>query len=92
MLPKNREPTLPGEILRQEFLEPLEMTQDALAKKMKVTVQTVNRIVKGKQEVTAHTAWALALAFDTTPHFWLNLQSNVNLWRERPTAKVASAK
>jgi antitoxin HigA-1 len=90
MLPKNREPTLPGDILRHEFLEPLKMTQEQLARKMNVTPQTVNRIVTGKQEVTANTAWALALAFDTTPEFWLNLQINVNLWRERPAAKATT--
>ena len=90
MLPKNREPTTPGEVLRTEFLQPHGMTQERLAEKMRVTVQTVNRIVKGKQEVTANTAWALALAFDTTPQFWMNLQTNLNLWRSRPVKSAAA--
>lgn len=80
MLPKNRPPTPPGEILRHEFLEPLGLTQTALAMKMKVPVQAVNLLVRGRRAITAETAIKLARAFDTTPQFWMNLQTNFDLW------------
>jgi addiction module HigA family antidote len=84
MLPRNRAPTTPGEMLRSEFLEPLGMTQEKLAEKMSVPVQTVRLILKGEQEITASTAQALATALGTTPEFWISLQYNLNLSKQRP--------
>jgi antitoxin HigA-1 len=69
MIPKNRQPNHPGEILDEEFLKPLGMTQGKLAEKMGVTVQTVNLLVNGRRSVTADTAVALSEVFDTTPNF-----------------------
>lgn len=83
MLPKNRPPTTPGEILVQEYLGPAKMTQETLAKKMGVSVQTVNLLINGKRNVTAETAWRLARVFDTSPELWMNLQMRVDLWRAR---------
>lgn len=80
MLPKNRPPTTPGEILTEEFLKPLEMTQLALAEKMGIPVQRVNLIINGHRGITAETAILLAQVFDTSPHFWMNAQSAVDLW------------
>lgn len=80
MLPKNRPPTPPGEILNEEFLAPLRMTQAQLAERMKVSVQTVNLIVNGKRAITADTALALSRVFETSPEFWMNLQVAVDLW------------
>lgn len=86
MLPKNRPPTPPCEILTEEFLTLLnKMTQAALAKKMGVSVQTVNLLINGKRSVTAETAWRLARVFNTSPEFWMNLQMAVDLWRARAT-------
>ena len=84
MLPENRIPTHPGEILLTEFLEPLGMTQVALAKAIRIPIQRVNEIVRGKRGVTPETAWLLAKAFGTTPQFWTNLQSNHDLAVQRP--------
>lgn len=56
MLPENRIPTHPGEILRAEFLEPLGMTQVALAKAIRIPIQRVNEIVRGKRSITPETA------------------------------------
>jgi addiction module HigA family antidote len=88
MLPRKRTPTHPGEILSEEFLAPLGVTQVALAHHLGVPVQRVNELVRGKRGVTPETAWLLADAFGTTPEFWLNLQTNHDLVRARPARKV----
>ncbi len=80
MIPKNRIPTHPGEILFEEFLGPLAVTQVALADHIGVPVQRVNEIVRGKRGVSPETAWLLAEAFDTTPEFWSNLQAAHDLF------------
>ena len=84
MIPENRVPTHPGEILLEEFLNPLGITQVAFAGHIGVPVQRVNEIVRGKRGITPETAWLLAGAFGTSPEFWLNLQSNYDLARVRP--------
>lgn len=88
MLPQRRAPTHPGEILSEEFLKPLGLTQVALAKHLGVPVQRINELVRGKRGVTPETAWLLAGAFGTTPEFWLNLQANHDLVRARPARNV----
>ncbi|MCA1844744.1 MAG: HigA family addiction module antidote protein [Actinobacteria bacterium] len=88
MLPKNRIPTHPGEVLNQEFLEPLGITQVALAAHLGVPVQRINELVRGKRGVTPETAWLLAGAFGTTPEFWIALQTNHDLARARPTRTI----
>ena len=80
MLPRNRPPTSPGEILLEEFLKPLGMTQLALAEKMGVPIQRVNTLINGKRSVTAETAILLSRVFDTSPQFWMDLQSQCELW------------
>ena len=80
MLPKNRKPTAPGEILKYEFLEPLKMTQQRLAEALGITRVRVNEIIKGKRSITPDTAFRLAKFFKTTPDFWLNLQLNVDMY------------
>jgi addiction module HigA family antidote len=89
MLPENRIPSHPGEILQEQFLEPLGLTQVALAAHLRVPVQRINEIVRGKRGVTPETAWLLAQAFDTTPELWINLQTNHDLARSRPERAVA---
>jgi addiction module HigA family antidote len=76
-----REPTGPGEILQKEFLEPLGISQSALARHVGWTQPKVNEIVTGKRGITPQTAMVLADAFATTPLFWLNLQIAQDLWR-----------
>ena len=79
MIPKHRAPTTPGEILLEEFLKPLGMTQVALAEKMGVPIQRVNTLINGKRAVSAETALLLAEVFDSTPEFWMNLQTRYDL-------------
>ena len=88
MLPKKRPPTHPGEILSEEFLAPLGLTQVALAEHLGVPVQRINELVRGKRGVTPETAWLLAGALGTTAEFWVNLQTNHDLARFRPDRTI----
>jgi addiction module HigA family antidote len=88
MLPENRIPTHPGEVLLEEFLVPMDVSQVAFAAHIGVPVQRVNEIVRGKRGITPETAWLFAEALGTTPEFWLNLQSNYDLVRFRPKRPV----
>jgi len=80
MLPMNRPPIHPGEILLEDFLNPLGMTQSALAERIRVSFPRINEIVKGKRGITPDTALRLSRLFGTTPEFWLNGQRNWDLW------------
>ncbi len=88
MLPQNRTPTHPGEILVEEFLTPLGVTQVAFAAHLGVPVQRVNELIRGKRGVTPETAWLLSQALGTTPEFWMNLQAAHDLGRTRPATRV----
>ena len=87
MIPENRIPTHPGEILSEDFLIALGVTQVALAEHIGVPVQRINEIVRGKRGITPETAWLLSQAFGTSPEFWTNLQSNYDLAKSRPEKK-----
>ncbi len=69
----------PGEILREEFLVPLEMSANALAMALHVPAPRINEIIRERRAVTPDTALRLARYFDTTAEFWLNLQSSFDL-------------
>ena len=89
MLPKSRPPSHPGEILLEEFLRPREMTQSELSEKLEIPLQRVNSIVNGKRGVTPETAILLARFFETTAEFWMNLQTQYDLWfAERAMSKA----
>ena len=75
-----RKPTGPGEILSEEFLRPLGMTQQRLATHLGCDVKVVNRIVNGRTSVTAEMAVKLAATFRTSPEMWLNAQKAVDLY------------
>jgi antitoxin HigA-1 len=83
MLPKNRPPAHPGEILLSEFLEPKGLSQSALAEKLDIPVQRVNTLINGKRGMSPETALLLAQFFETTPEFWMNLQTKFDLWHAR---------
>lgn len=78
---RKRKPTGPGEILREEFLNPMGLTQKHLADHLGCDVKVVNRIVNGRTSVSAEMALKLGAAFRTTPEFWLNAQKAVDLYR-----------
>src|SRR3954471_16001467 len=75
-----RRPTTPGEILSEEFLGPLGMTQRQLADHLGCDVKVVNRIVNGRTFVTAEMALKLGARFKTSPDFWLNAQKAIDLY------------
>ena len=79
--PKHRNPTHPGEILLEEFLIPLGMTQKELAERLHVSYPRVNDLIHARRGVTPDTALRLARLFDTTPELWLNLQQAWDLQR-----------
>lgn len=79
-VPTHREPTHPGEMLVEEFLEPMQLTQRDLARGIRVPYQRVNELVNGRRGVTPATALRLAKFFGTTPDFWLNLQLRWDLY------------
>jgi addiction module HigA family antidote len=79
--PRHRKPTTPGEILQEEFLTPLGVTQRRLADHLGCDIKVVNRIVNGRTSVTAEMGLKLGAAFRNTPEFWLNAQKSVDLHR-----------
>jgi len=85
---KKRLPTHPGEILMEEFLEPLGLSQVRFAAHIGVPVQRVNGIVRGRRGVSAATAWLLAQALGTTPEFWTNLQAAHDLALSEPPKSI----
>ena len=72
-------PVHPGEILLEDFMKPLGLTQYRLAKEMNVYPRKVNEIVQGKRAITADTALRLARFFGTSPEVWMNLQAHYDL-------------
>ena len=77
------QPIHPGEILLEEFLKPLGLSQYRLAKSISVPARRINEIVHGKRSVTANTALRLSRFFGTSDRFWLNLQTRFDLEVER---------
>jgi antitoxin HigA-1 len=95
MLMTKRKPVSVGEILVEEFMEPMALTQRALAEAMGVQRKHVNELCNGRRAVTAPTALILARVFGNSPDFWLNVQRRSDLWeamnspRERQRIKRA---
>jgi antitoxin HigA-1 len=104
MLMTKRKPATVGEILIEEFMQPLGLTQAALAQAMGVQRKHVNELCNNRRKVTAATALILARVFGNSPDFWLNVQRRTDLWeamnsprerqriqRARPLDAVASS-
>ncbi|ADE14313.1 addiction module antidote protein, HigA family [Nitrosococcus halophilus Nc 4] len=79
MFKNGMRPVHPGEILREDYLVPLEMSVNALAKALHVPTPRINEIVRERRGISADTALRLARYFDTTPQFWLGLQAEYDL-------------
>ena len=79
MKSKKLEPIHPGEILIEEFLKPMGISQYRLAKNISVPPRRINEIIQGKRSITADTALRLGRFFKVAPQFWLNLQSRFDL-------------
>jgi addiction module HigA family antidote len=76
-----REPTHPGEILKEEFLEPLNITQTQLAKDLNTSFRAINELINQKRGITVEMALKLAKYFNTTAQLWLNLQNEYDLYK-----------
>ena len=87
MLVTKRKPVGPGEILIEEFMKPLGLTQGALAAAMGVQRKHVNELCNGRRTVTAATALILARVFGNSPEFWLNVQRRTDLWNAMHSAR-----
>lgn len=85
---RKREPTSPGEILQEEFLKPLGLTQRRLADHIGCDVKVISRIVNGRTCLTPEMALKLGSAFRTSPEFWLNAQKAVDLYRAAESVKT----
>jgi addiction module HigA family antidote len=88
-IPSNRAPIHPGEILLEEFLIPMDLTQRELANRIGVPYQRVNELVNGKRGVTPSTALRLSKVFGTSPDVWLNLQLRWDLYFAQKAEKKA---
>ncbi len=80
-IPTNRPPTRPGEMLKEEFLDPMGLTQQQLSDGIGVSYQRINELINGKRGITPSTALRLAKYFNTSPDFWLNMQRANDLYR-----------
>jgi addiction module HigA family antidote len=90
MIPKNRKPTHPGEILLEEFLKPASMSQVELARKIGIPIQRINTLINGKRDMTAETAILLSRALKTSSEFWMNLQVACDLYDAQRTLEHAA--
>ncbi len=90
MIMTNQQPVSVGEMIITEFLDPLNLTQDGLAKAMMVSRKTVNELCNNKRTITVDTALILAKVFGSSPDFWLNLQKRNDIWNvmHSPTRKA----
>ncbi|MFY9608922.1 MAG: HigA family addiction module antitoxin [Blastocatellia bacterium] len=89
-LPAKRPPTHPGEMLFEEFLKPLGVSQSAFAERLGITFSRLNEIIRGKRSVTPDTALRLAQVLSMSPDFWLGLQQDWDLWHAARSEKAAA--
>ncbi|HEX5719917.1 MAG TPA: HigA family addiction module antitoxin [Thermoanaerobaculia bacterium] len=89
-LPKHRPPTHPGEMLLEEFLKPLGVSQSAFAIRLGVSFPRLNEIIRGKRSVTPDTALRLARVLGMSADFWLGLQQDWDLWHAMRSEDAAA--
>ena len=90
-VPTHREPTHPGEMLFEEFLKPMGLSQQELARGIRVPYQRINELINGRRGITPATALRLAKFFGNSPGFWMNLQLRCDLYRAQ-AAEAATLK
>ena len=89
LIPTDRPPTHPGEMLLQEFLAPLQLTQEELARRTGLSVETVSELVAGARGVTPDSALRLARFLGTTPALWMNAQLAWDLYHAMNSPEAA---
>lgn len=83
VVPKNRPPTTPGEIIQEEFLVPLDMSQAELARAMGVPTNRISQLISGKRALTAETALRLEAVLGIDAGTWMNLQAACDIWNAK---------
>ncbi len=83
VVPKNRPPTTPGEIIQEEFLVPLDMSQAELARSMNVPTNRISQLISGKRALTAETALRLEAVLGIDAGTWMNLQTACDIWNAK---------
>ena len=91
MIPTHRAPTPPGEILLEEFLKPHGLSQVEAAQRMAMPLNRLNEVIRGKRGITADTALRLARLLNTSPEFWMNLQTASDLYQASRALALAEA-
>jgi addiction module HigA family antidote len=91
-VPKHREPTHPGEMLLEEFLKPMGISQQSLSRSIRVPYQRINEIVNKRRGITPATALRLGKYFGNTAAFWMNLQLRWDLYRAQTSEAEALRK
>lgn len=94
MLPTNRVSTHPGVILLEDFIRANGLTQAGLSRKLKISKNRLNELIRGKRGITPETAWKLASFFETSPEYWMNLQTayDLTLFRQQKRRVGASSR
>jgi addiction module HigA family antidote len=92
MLKQGMQPQHPGQVLKELYIEPLGLSQLAVADNLGVTRKTLSMLLNGHQGISAEMALRLAKAFHTSPELWLNLQCNFDLWMARKHVKLSEIK
>lgn len=87
LIKRNRRPTHPGEVLREDVLPATGLTQEQLAQRLGVSRRTVNEILNERRPVSVDMAHRLARIFNTTPDVWINMQTALDLWEAAETNK-----
>ena len=91
VLDLKRPPTAPGEMLLEEYLKPAGLTQSAAAERMRIPLNRLNEIIRGRRAITADTAIRLGRLFKMSPEFWMGLQVDWDLWHAHQAMKRATA-
>ena len=89
-VPANRRPITPGAVLREDYLEPLQLTQQVVADAIGVDRTTLNEVLNARRSVTPEMALRLSRAFGPAPQYWLNLQTTVDLYDAQHSPKAAA--
>ncbi len=92
MLKQGMQPTHPGHVLKEIYLDPLGISQADAAGNLGVTRKTLSMLLNGHQGISAEMALRLGKAFGTTPEFWLNMQCNYDLWNAGQHVKLSQIK
>jgi len=85
-------PAHPGEILKEMYLEPLELTVTNAAESLGITRKTLSELINGRSGISTSMALRLSKAFGTTPELWLNMQQNYDLWKAKKKTRLSKVK